>query len=247
MQFQNPDGSAFTESGGTPLLVVQPTSGSTIALQWNQRSVYVANTGTLAALTIQLPMKVENGEVIEIAAAKTITALTIVDGAGNAITGVAVAPLELGNRRALRYAKSNYLGVAAWVPWDVSGGQVDVPLAYNTNTATSAVTLTGANVTGGSAETVLALTGTLGADANATLPTVAGMVAALPDAAAGQTFKLRVINESSANHVWTVITNTGWTLTGTMTVAQNTWRDFVVTLTSLAAATLQSVGTGTYS
>jgi len=32
-----------------------------------------------------------------------------------------------------------------------------------------------------------------------------------------------------------------------MTIAQNTWRDFYVTLTSTSAATLQSIGTGTFS
>jgi hypothetical protein len=32
-----------------------------------------------------------------------------------------------------------------------------------------------------------------------------------------------------------------------MTIAQNTWREFVVTLVSLTTATLQSVAVGTYS
>lgn len=119
--------------------------------------------------------------------------------------------------------------------------------AYTTNAATSSATLTAANVTGGSVEVHLNLTGALGAAANATLPTVASLVAAIPNAAAGQTYKLRLINSSSGAYAWTVLTNTGWTLNGTMTVQQNTWRDFIVTLTSMAAATLQSTSTGTYS
>lgn len=119
--------------------------------------------------------------------------------------------------------------------------------AFNTNTATSGTTLTAANVTGGVSSVDLALTGTLGAGANAQLPTVAAMVAALHCPTVGTSYRFRIINESSANYTWTVTTNTGWTLTGTMTVAQNTWREFVVTLTSLTAATLQSVATGTYS
>jgi hypothetical protein len=122
-----------------------------------------------------------------------------------------------------------------------------VNYAYNTNAATSGTTLTGANISGGAIEATLALTGTLGGDSNAQLPTVANLVAAIPNAVAGQTFRLRIINESSANHVWTITTNTGWTLNGTMTIAQNTWRDFYVTLTTLSAAVLQSIGTGTFS
>jgi hypothetical protein len=118
---------------------------------------------------------------------------------------------------------------------------------YNTNSATSGTTLTGANISGAIIEATLNLTGTLGGDSNAQLPTVGNLVTAIPNAVAGQSFRLRIINSSSANHVWTVTTNTGWTLNGTMTIAQNTWRDFYVTLTTTSAAVLQSIGTGTFS
>lgn len=47
-----------------------------------------------------------------------------------------------------------------------------------------------------------------------------------------------------AANAWTVTTNTGWTLTGTMTV-QTQMRKFYVTLTSLSAAVLRSIGTFT--
>jgi hypothetical protein len=120
-------------------------------------------------------------------------------------------------------------------------------IVYNTNAATSGTTLTGANLTGGINEVILNLTGTLGGDANAQLPTVGNLVTAFPNAVAGESYKLRIINSSSANHVWTITTNTGWTLNGTMTLAQNTWRDFIVTLTTTSAAVLQQIGTGTTS
>jgi hypothetical protein len=111
----------------------------------------------------------------------------------------------------------------------------------------ASATLTAANVTGGSAAVDLALTGTLGAAGAATLPTVANLVKSMWAAKVGDSYRLRVINESSANFAWTMTTATGWTLTGTMSIAQNTWREFIVTLTSLTAATLQSVAVGTYS
>lgn len=118
---------------------------------------------------------------------------------------------------------------------------------FNTNAATAGTTLLAADVTGGTVNVDLALTGTLGAGANAQMPTVAAIVAALPNPVVGLSYRLRIINESSANFAWTVTTNTGWTLTGTMSIAQNTWREFVVTLTSLTAATLQNVAVGTFS
>lgn len=120
-------------------------------------------------------------------------------------------------------------------------------VVYNTNSATSGTTLTGANISGAFNEVTLDLTGTLGGGANAQLPTVANLVAAIPNAVAGQSYKLRIINSSSGAFTWTVTTNTGWTLNGTMTIAQNTWRDFYLTLTTTSAAVLRAVGTGTQS
>ena len=93
-----------------------------------------------------------------------------------------------------------------------------VSTLYSIDTATTGV----ANISGGATEVTLNMTGTMGGDANAQLPTVGNLVAAIPDAVAGASYKLFVINSSSANHVWTITTNTGWTLNGTMTIAQNT-------------------------
>ena len=127
-------------------------------------------------------------------------------------------------------------------------GAVD---SYQTNAATSGTTLLNTNVaSNGVIDLTLNLTGTLAGAANATLPTVATLLQQLPQAQVGSTYKLRIINSSSGAFAWTVVTNTGWgTLNGTMTIAQNTWRDFIVTITSVgsATATLQAVGTGTQS
>lgn len=119
--------------------------------------------------------------------------------------------------------------------------------AFNTNTATAGTTLTAANVTGGEASVDLALTGTLGGAANAQLPTVANLLQSMYGPAVGACYRLRIVNESSGAFAWTVTTNTGWTLTGTMSIAQNTWREFIVTITSATTATLQNVAVGTFS
>jgi hypothetical protein len=152
-----------------------------------------------------------------------------------AATGISILPGTVAN--------FNCTTAGAWVVQPGSTKQS----AYNTNAATSATTLTAANITGGVATVDLNMTGALGAGANATLPTVGAMAVALHTPTVGSSFRLRIINSSSGAFSWTVVTNTGWTLNGTMTIAQNTWREFVVTLTSLTAATLQSVATGTYS
>lgn len=91
---------------------------------------------------------------------------------------------------------------------------------------------------------VLNLTGALAAGAALTLPTAASVVALLPDAKIGQTWLIRFINNSSAAFTWTITSSASMVVTGTAIVAQNTWREFLVTLTSLTAATLQNVGSG---
>lgn len=122
--------------------------------------------------------------------------------------------------------------------------------SYQTNAATSATTLTAANVGGAGPgladEVYLNMTGTLGAGAVLTLPTVAALVAQIPNAVVGSTYVLRVINSGAGAFSWTVTTNTGWTIAGAVAVAQNTWKEYAITLTSLSAATLQYLGTGTY-
>lgn len=119
---------------------------------------------------------------------------------------------------------------------------------FATATNTTGFTATGAQIAG-AAHCVLRLTGTLGAGAALTLPLPVDIVAAMPNAVAGQTYTLRLINESSANFAWTVTANGGSTLGGggVATIAQNTYRDYQVTLTSLTAVVFNNIGTGAWS
>jgi hypothetical protein len=124
-------------------------------------------------------------------------------------------------------------------------------VAYNTNPATAGVILPASALVGGSSGVTLNMTGALVASALLVLPTVAALIAALTvpgyDPTIGQSYTLRIINSSSVNFPWTVTTNTGWTLLGTMSIPQATTREFYLTITSLTTATLQSVGITGYS
>ena len=119
---------------------------------------------------------------------------------------------------------------------------------YAAATNTSGFTATAAQLTGGSVMTVLNLTGALGAGANITTDTAAAIIAVLQSpVVVGQSYMLRIINSSSANFAWTVVGGTGVTVNGTATIAQNTWRDFTVTVATATTITMQAVGTGTQS
>ena len=119
--------------------------------------------------------------------------------------------------------------------------------AYNTNTnASGTVTLTGAECTGGSQEVWVNCTGTQAGAFAIDLPTVAALVAAMEAAGitpvAGGSYILDIMNNCGASEVGTVTTAAGWTLTGTMTVSNGTYRKLLVTMMSLAAFTAQSLG-----
>ena len=84
--FLNPSGSFMAESGGTPIRVVAPSTGDTVSMAARDRVLYVNNSGTLAELTVQLPRGVDARERVEIVARSAITALTVNDGYGVAIS-----------------------------------------------------------------------------------------------------------------------------------------------------------------
>lgn len=136
-------------------------------------------------------------------------------------------------------------GAAVWIEFVAASGVIDdVSSAYNASASAVAFTASPAQISGGSANVVLDLTGAPAAALNVQLPTVAALVAALPNPVIGDSYMLRVKN-SGNTLAWTLTTNTGWTLNGTVAVATATWRDFVLTLTSLTTATLQNAGSGT--
>lgn len=75
-------------------------------------------------------------------------------------------------------------------------------------TATDTATLTAAQVLNG----IILATPT--AAANYTLPTVSDLEAVLSSAKEGSTIEFVIINLASSNYDITVVTNTGWTVTG---------------------------------
>lgn len=128
-----------------------------------------------------------------------------------------------------------------WYAWVISRRHSIV----NANTDTGSAVLSVASMVGALSRVTLNLTGTLAGAANMQLPTVAVLWSqlAVPDIATSYVF--RAVNKSAGAFTWTMTTNTGWTLNDTMTIPQNTWRDFQVYFTSASAATFTSLGSGT--
>jgi hypothetical protein len=115
----------------------------------------------------------------------------------------------------------------------------NLPDAKFTTAALESATIAAASVAGAK---VVHHTNTGTTPANLQFPTAAAIVAAHPGAYVGQAYTLFVRNGSGSANTATITTNTGITLTGTMTIAQNVTRMFCVTLVSLTAVTVQSMG-----
>lgn len=78
-------------------------------------------------------------------------------------------------------------------------------------------------------------------------PTAAALVAAMPSCVVGTSLVVHIRNEANGAETITMTTNTGLTLSGTMTIAQNNAKSFLIVLTNVTsgaeAATVYSLGT----
>lgn len=114
------------------------------------------------------------------------------------------------------------------------------------NSSSQTPTYAAANLTGGLITSMI-LTGSPSGGVTGTMDTTANIIAALPNAVAGMSYRLRVINHGLGQVVTLTAGDGSTTINGTATIATNTWRDFDVTLATASTLTLQSVGTGTES
>jgi hypothetical protein len=171
-----------------------------------------------------------------------VSKMILADALGSLFPGIAGATPSIADLGAMPDQISLITALQSINPWPST--------AYNAATNTTGFTATQQQIMAAQ-DTVLNLTGTLGAGAALTLPTATVIQSTLTPSqlVVGSSVVLRVINSSGGAFSWTVTTAAGWTLGGTMTVAQNTWRDFIMTVTGIAtpAMTLQAIGTGTQS
>lgn len=117
-----------------------------------------------------------------------------------------------------------------------------VQYATRAFTTTAAVALTAAEFFGAQMVVFRATGGTT--PSASSVPTAAALAAVATNMAIGDSYKLRIINNGSGTFP-AFTAETGFTFTGTMTIATNTWRDFEVIRTAAATWTVQSIGTGT--
>jgi len=120
-----------------------------------------------------------------------------------------------------------------------SSPQEKLGVKYTTGTTTT--TFAAGQLTGGA---YVVYNNTQGTPGSIAVRTAALMIADDPFFRIGGAYRLRIINNQGTGTL-TVTTATGVTLTGTMTIAVNTFRDFAVTYASATTMVVQSMGIGT--
>ena len=161
---------------------------------------------------------------------------TLAAGVGVTLAGLTKVPGNTWLRCLLRVTAPTTVtitGIAA-------GKNVSLHKNLYATDAGSTTTLAAAKVAGAD-NVVLRSSG--GTAPTLTMPAGTDLIAAMPNWQIGSTYRLRVINNNSGQ--LTLANSTGVTLTGTLTLAQNTWRDFIMTMATATTVTGQAVGTGT--
>ena len=104
-------------------------------------------------------------------------------------------------------------------------------------TSATGVTMTAAEMTGaGTAQGIISRAGSPVSGINDQSDTAGHIISALPGAATGTIFRFRVINTSG--QTVTLTTNTGITLSGTVTTANNTTHDYLGIVTGAGAVSI---------
>lgn len=131
------------------------------------------------------------------------------------------------------------LSVATSFVASVSGTPLAALTALNQTTGS----LPQGAITGAGFVTMVTTNATPGAQL---VRTAAQMLADMPGGAVGQSWNFRIVNTGAGTLTLTADAGATVALTGTMTVAQNKWRDFVATFTTATTATIRATAQGDY-
>lgn len=170
----------------------------------------------------------------------TLGAATITGGSGVTVSGITVVPVGVVAKFLVTYT------AAATITMVGLGCSMITKLpAAQFNTGTTTTTFTAGQLTGAD---YVVYTNTGATPGSIATRTATQMIADIPNAYIGQTWVLTIVNGQGTGTL-TVTAGTDVTLTGTATVAVNTWRSFICTITSVSAhtITIQNYADGTFS
>lgn len=226
--------SSVTTVGAATLTAAQ-LSNKTIVRGGTQTANFTDTTDTAANIFAAFPSAVAGQTFSMFYLNNTSFAATITGGSG--VTGQNVFVPALTSVE-IYYTLVSASSVTMAIR--ITGDLGNLPDYTYQTTALASGVITASLLTGGT-ETVLLSSGATAL----TTPTAAALLAATPNGGAGDTWKVRIINTNAGT--LTLTADASITITGTLTIATNTWREYIVTILTATTAKMQQVGTGTNS
>ena len=163
---------------------------------------------------------------------------TIAGGTGVTLSGNVVVPPN-------SWAKFLFIwtGASTITAYWLEGGSLvgGLPAAQYTTSSVTTGSIAAGVITGAGESFWLQTGATPGAQL---VRTAAQLLADTPNGHIGQVQRFRILNTGAGTLTLTTDAGTTVTISGTATVAQNTWRDFMLTFNTATTATVQSVGAG---
>lgn len=162
---------------------------------------------------------------------------TLANGTGVTVSGVTAVPGQTSVRYLVTYTAAATVTIAEIlvVP------NISLPPAKFSTAALSVAAFTAGAITGADFVVLQNTGATPGAQ---TVRTAAQMLADIPGGYVGLTVMFRIVNTGAGTLTITADGGATVTLTGTMTIAQNVFRDYALTFNTATTATIQSVGSG---
>lgn len=219
---------------------------TTITAAVTNANTQFVTLASVTGLTVGMLIEVDN-ELMEVSGDPNTTTLVapVIRGfQSKAVKHGVSSPARFGTKNEFGQLQGAYSG-----PQFVGMGQYQDGLFFPMKTP--ATITTAAAVTFGAGHL---LGGIINRDPNGAgradlVPTAANLVAALPFANVGTTFQFRIQNDADAAETITLTTNTGATMSGTMTIAQSNSKLFEVRITNITAGseayTVNALGTYT--
>lgn len=231
----NQSNSAVATVGAATLTGAQIAGG--LITRSGSTAVFTDTTDTAAAIVAAVPGAIVGQSFYLTITNTTAFAETLAAGTGVTLAGYTIIPGNSTGRFLVRFTSLTAVAITGIA----ITGNIVVPAAKFTTAALTAAALAAGAITG-AAFVVLTNTGaTPGAQ---TVRTAAQMLADIPGAQVGWSYLLRIVNTGAGTLTLTADGGATVTITGTATIAQNVFRDYVVTFNTATTATIQSVGSG---
>lgn len=229
-------GGAVSGAGATTLLA--PALLSKYIVRTGATANFTDTTDTAAQVVLQWPDqdRVPTGSQFDLTYSNaTGFVATIAGGTGVTISGISSVPAGSWVKYRASFPTGTTVLMESISAGSAIAGFVKPPLLTSTQSSATAITITAQNIVG---EFFLRAGG--GGAVNDTLDTATAIIALIPGARVGQSWRWQVLNSGAG--VSTILVGAGITLAGTTTITNGTLREYEVRITNVTTPAITVTG-----